>query len=70
MATKHELDIEIDANGKIHVHVMGAKGKQCLQYVELFNSIGKTSDQRTTSEFHEPEPTTSIVDRVRARFKG
>lgn len=69
MASKHELEIKIDANGKVEVLVKGAKGKQCLQYVELFNSIGNVSDQQMTGEFYEPEPRVSIIEQVRTRFK-
>jgi hypothetical protein len=68
MAAKHEMEIEIDATGEIHVHVIGAKGKQCLQYVELFNSIGQTKDRQLTGEYYEPDPKISIADRLRARI--
>lgn len=68
MASKHELEIEIDATGQVQVRVKGAKGKQCLQYVELFNRIGEVSDQKTTSEFYEPDPNVGITDSTRTRF--
>jgi hypothetical protein len=69
MAAKHELEIEIDAQGKIQVHVKGAKGKQCLEYIKIFNTIGKTSDQQTTSEYYEPEPRVGIIEDIRTRFE-
>ncbi len=68
MATKHELEIEIGINGDIQVHVKGAKGKQCLKYVELFNTIGNPKDQEVTSEYYEPEPGVGILDQNRTRF--
>lgn len=70
MAEKHEIEVVIDATGKIQVHVIGAKGKQCLQYVELFNTIGVTSDQKLTGEYYEPERKVSITDRLRTKLKG
>lgn len=67
MAEKHELEIEIDRQGRIEVLVKGAKGKKCLQYVELFNTIGKTDEVRKTGEFYEPESKVSITDRQHTR---
>ncbi len=69
MATKHELEIEISASGKVDVRVKGAKGKKCLDYVQLFNNVGRVSDQQLTSEYYEPEPGVFIVDHTEARTK-
>lgn len=51
----HELDIEIDPKGHVKVHVKGAKGKKCLEYVKLFQEIlsGEVVEQRLTSEYYE-----------------
>ncbi len=69
MATKHELEIEITADGKIEVHVKGAKGKRCLDYVQVFAAIGRVEDQQNTSEFYEPESVVSITERTQTRTK-
>lgn len=69
MATKHEMEIEIGANGKVEVHVKGAKGKHCLEYVQLFNTVGKVTDQQTTSEYYEPESGVFILDHTQTRTK-
>lgn len=68
MAAKHELEIEISPNGKVEVVVKGAKGKKCLDYVQIFSAIGKVSDQKPTGEFYEPETTVSMIDSIRSRF--
>jgi len=69
VATKHELEIEITADGKIQVHVKGAKGKRCMDYVQVFAAIGKVTDQQTTSEFYEPGSTVSVTDQTQTRTK-
>ena len=69
MATKHELEVEISANGKVEVRVKGAKGKRCLDYVQLFNTVGKVGEQQLTSEYYEPEPGVFITDQTRTRTK-
>lgn len=68
MAAKHELEIVIDATGEVHVHVKGAKGKKCLEYVELFNQVGVVKDQKLTGEFYEPESNVGITDQTHTRF--
>jgi len=68
LAAKHELEIEIEPDGQVQVHVKGAKGKQCLEYVELFNTIGAITEQRLTREYYEPEPKVGITDRIRTRL--
>ncbi|MBI3923386.1 MAG: DUF2997 domain-containing protein [Armatimonadetes bacterium] len=51
-----ELDIEIDAEGNVRVHVKGRKGKACLDYVQIFQQIlGEVKDQQLTSEYYESE---------------
>jgi hypothetical protein len=68
MATKHEMEIEISPTGKIEVVVKGAKGKKCMEYVQIFNSIGKVTDKQNTGEYYEPESPVSITDSLRSRF--
>ena len=67
MAVKHEIDIEISPSGKVEVHVKGAKGKKCLDYVQIFSAIGKVSEQQTTGEYYEPETPVSLTDQIRNR---
>lgn len=68
MAAKHELEIEIGPTGDVQVHVKGAKGKQCLNYVELFSQMGQVKDQQLTGEFYEPEGKVGIIDQMKTRF--
>jgi hypothetical protein len=65
MAAKHELEIEISPSGEVHVHVKGVKGKKCLNYVEIFNTLGKVKEQKVTSEYYEPEPKVGIFDQIK-----
>lgn len=70
MAAKHELEIEISPTGDVQVRVKGAKGKQCMKYVELLATLGRVVDQERTSEFYEPEPDVRITEDTRARITG
>jgi hypothetical protein len=70
MARKHELEIEITATGEVRVHVKGAKGRQCLRYVEVLKGVGHVKNQELTSEYYEPEPKVSIADETQTRIKG
>ncbi len=65
----HELDIEIDAQGRVKVHVKGAKGKKCLEYVQLFQQIlqGQVTEQQLTSEYYE-QPV-EVVEQEKAQAK-
>jgi hypothetical protein len=64
---RHELEIEISTSGEINVHVKGAKGKQCLKYVELLGKLGKVKEQKLTGEYYEPGPTVQITDQTHTR---
>ena len=53
---KHDLEITINPNGEVKVHIKGAKGKACLDYAKwLAEVVGELKAQKHTSEFYEPE---------------
>ncbi len=53
---QREFDITIQPDGSVQVHVMGYKGKSCLEAVKLFEQVvGVVKSQRETSEFYEPD---------------
>lgn len=53
---RHEVKIEISKNGEVKIHVKGAKGKTCLNYVEFFEQlIGPVTQEQRTHEYYEPE---------------
>jgi hypothetical protein len=53
---QHEIEITIDPDGQVKVHIKGAKGKACMEYAKwLTGVIGKVKDQKLTSEYYEPE---------------
>lgn len=58
---EHNIELTISKDGKVRVHVKGAKGKVCLEYAKWLQAlIGETESQKMTSEFYEPEQTDSI----------
>jgi hypothetical protein len=63
-----QLDIEIDADGKVHVHVKGMPGKSCLSYVEVFRQLlGPTEEPQLTEEAYrvvEEQHKTEIHRRI------
>lgn len=65
MARRHELEIEIGPDGRVQVHVKGAKGADCLQYVQLFQTMGQVTDQSLTSEYYEPGSVTIVTDALK-----
>lgn len=65
MSTRHELEIEIAADGTVKVHVKGAKGQQCLQYVQIFAELGRVSSKDLTSEYYEKPPDVQITEDAR-----
>jgi hypothetical protein len=67
---RHELEVIITPSGEVRVEVKGAKGKACLQYVELFEQrVGRVKRKDVTSEFYEPERKTGVVDSERTRTR-
>jgi hypothetical protein len=53
---KHDIEIEIRADGQVQVHVKGVKGKSCMSYVEFFKQlVGEVKEQKLTHEYYEPE---------------
>lgn len=58
---QHDIEITIGKDGKVKVHVKGAKGKACLEYAKLLeNIIGKVDSRQFTSEYYEEEQTNHI----------
>lgn len=52
----HDIIIKITKEGKVEAEIRGAKGKACLQYAKLLESIvGKTVQQELTAEYYEPD---------------
>lgn len=66
---RHELEIEIGPDGNVQVHVKGAKGAACLDYVELFRALGEVAEQHVTSEYYEPDVPVHATDALHARVK-
>jgi len=53
---QREFDITIEADGSVHLHVRGYKGKGCHDAVKLFEQVvGEVKSQQATSEFYEPD---------------
>ena len=52
----HELEITVQQDGRVKVHIQGAKGASCDEYVKLLEEIlnSSTEDLERTAEFYEP----------------
>jgi len=56
MASKHEIEIDIDDNGNVSFRVKGVKGKKCLEITkDLEAALGIVVKQEKTAEFYETE---------------
>ena len=52
--SREELEIEIDANGKVTVKTLGIKGAACLDVVKaLAKLLGREESRELTPEFYE-----------------
>ena len=50
-----EIEIEIDAAGKVTIQTKGIKGSSCLDAIAaLVRIIGREESKELTAEFHEP----------------
>jgi len=60
---RHELEIVIDAKGRVTVEVKGAKGSACLEYVDFFEkNVGRVRQKRLTPEYYEPGRSSRLAD--------
>jgi hypothetical protein len=51
-----ELEIEIDAKGKVTVRTKGIKGPRCLDVAEAFTKLlGHEESRQLTSEYYETD---------------
>ncbi len=51
----HELDIAIQPDGKVQVHIKGVKGPGCEEYVKLFEQLlAARGEIEHTTEYYEP----------------
>ncbi len=65
---QHDIEITISKDGKVRVHVKGAKGKACREYTHwLAEIVGKVESEQLTSEYYEPETKAAIALRQELR---
>jgi hypothetical protein len=63
---KEELEISIDAAGRVTVRTIGIKGAKCLDYAEMVALIlGREESRELTSEYYEAQQTTQTHVDVR-----
>ena len=56
MADKEELEITISDSGDIDIHVIGTKGKKCLDMTKsLEDALGVVVSRETQSSFYEQD---------------
>ena len=61
MADKEELEITISDSGDIDTHVIGTKGKKCLDMTKsLEDALGVVVSRETQSSFYEQDDKTRI----------
>ena len=65
---REELEIEIDAHGRVTVHTVGFKGKKCLDVAEaLARILGREESRKLTNEYYEAEQQTQTQSHVDVR---
>jgi hypothetical protein len=59
MMAQEELEISIDAHGRVTVRTIGIKGPRCLDVAEAVALIlGREESRQLTSEYYEAQQTT------------
>ena len=70
MKNGDELEIEIDAEGRVSVMTHGVKGRRCLDYQEIFRELlGPVSNKQLTPEFNEIEVDTQAQVHIQQRVR-
>jgi len=65
---KEELEISIDAAGRVTVRTIGIKGPRCLDYAEMVAQIlGREESRELTNEYYEAQQTAKSHVDVRHR---
>jgi len=65
MPRREEIEVEIDENGGVRVHIKGVKGKACLEYERLLElAVGKVVSRELTPEYYEPGFDVTVTDRA------
>ena len=56
---KKQLEIRIYPDGKIEGKTLGIKGKQCTEYIDVFEKMlrAKTTESAYTDEYYQTEET-------------
>lgn len=63
---REELEIEIDARGKVTVRTIGIKGSKCVDVAEVVADIvGRIEDRELTPEYYEASQETETHVDVR-----
>ena len=53
---QYELEVTIEADGRVRVHTQGFKGKTCLDTIRMVERIiGPVQEQQYTHEYYEPD---------------
>lgn len=69
MAKAQEMELFIDDNGELKVHIKGIKGSRCLAELEqLVKGLGTEKSRELTAEYYEQEAKAS--DRTQIRKKN
>lgn len=67
MGKSQEIELFIDEDGELKVHIKGIKGKRCLSELEsLASALGEEKNRELTSEYYE-QP---VSGSEQARIKG
>ena len=66
MKEKTELEVIIDENCEVKVHVKGEKGPKCLNWLKAFEEfLGPVKWRELTNEYYQVEEKTQIQTKVK-----
>jgi hypothetical protein len=68
---RHEFEIRIDKDGRVHVEIKGSQGQRCLALADMLREIVGTEEKRTlTSEYYGPDGKVRINVKAQQRRPG
>ena len=64
--TKQQVEVQLFPDGNIRVETHNIKGKQCLKYIELFESLlqAQVTDSAFTEEYYQTETESAVTDEM------
>lgn len=66
MPGKHEIELFINEDGELRVHIKGIKGALCLKVLDgLVKGMGTPKERELTSEYYQENSNSSVKNKTK-----